>query len=451
MRRRYPLLLLSLALMLLGCERVLSRPAEPRAYLDVPAEGERVTLPPNRTLTVVAHMIVADQAPSGWQLRWQGEGDVAHITGSLALPMEASGSFIYRGRMEAWPPEDLPPGTYRLWIEVQGADLPPSRPAWVTVLATEAFLDIVRPATALPSPSGNTPSPMPAHTPTATLGPTTPPTSPPMTPTSTPTASPTPLPCYRAQFLADVTLPDGTRVRAGTEATKIWRLRNTGSCTWPAETQVVQVAGPAVLLPGTTFTLGHPVPPGAEIDVQVRVRFPNTPGRVRADFRLRAPDGTAFGTGSQGDRPFWLDVIVEAPTPTPTIPPTPTYTPTPADQQGPDIASVQVSTQTLAPAPCGPDVVTIEALKVTDPSGVASVVVRWRMVDGSRTGPWTETPMQGQGGYYYATLDYNTVTSTLASPYNQAYLQIQVKATDTLGNTTYSAPRWVQVFDQCVQ
>ncbi|MEI6291880.1 MAG: NBR1-Ig-like domain-containing protein, partial [Chloroflexota bacterium] len=54
------------------------------------------------------------------------------------------------------------------------------------------------------------------------------------TPTSTivPTASNTALPCNRAQFINDVTIPDDTNMKVNKSFTKVWRLQNTGSCPW---------------------------------------------------------------------------------------------------------------------------------------------------------------------------------------------------------------------------
>ncbi|HSM72275.1 MAG TPA: NBR1-Ig-like domain-containing protein, partial [Anaerolineales bacterium] len=39
-------------------------------------------------------------------------------------------------------------------------------------------------------------------------------------------------PCYQAKFIADVTIPDGTRFDANTTFTKTWRLKNIGACAW---------------------------------------------------------------------------------------------------------------------------------------------------------------------------------------------------------------------------
>jgi next-to-BRCA1 protein 1 len=46
-----------------------------------------------------------------------------------------------------------------------------------------------------------------------------------------------------AQFVQDVTMFDETELAPGTEFTKIWRLRNSGSSAWPPQTQLVHVGG----------------------------------------------------------------------------------------------------------------------------------------------------------------------------------------------------------------
>ncbi len=49
------------------------------------------------------------------------------------------------------------------------------------------------------------------------------------------TPVPTPVPvvvCDAAYFIKDVTIPDGTVIKRGTNFTKIWRVENIGSCAW---------------------------------------------------------------------------------------------------------------------------------------------------------------------------------------------------------------------------
>ncbi len=443
MRFRVTLFFWLTAFLLLGCERVRTRPLEPRPYLEIPPEGEVLLLPPGGSTQILAHLYPGTQNPTGWVLRWAGEGPVSSVQGELSLPVDRTGvRGIWRARIELWPLEALPPGTYRLWVEVQGANLPPSGEARVRLLTEEEFRSFLRAPFAQANTSISSPLP-PVPSPSWT--PTLPPTPPPST--ATPIPTPTPLPCYRASFIRDVTLPDGTRVPEGYTGEKVWRLRNNGSCTWPANTAIVQMTSGRFLAPSNQggYFLGREVPPGAEVDVRVPLWIQEPPDRYRVDFMLRAPDGTLFGVGQQADRPFWMDIIVEAPA-------TVTPTPTPADTQAPTIGAVQASTQQLGPPPCTPNTVTVEAFKVDDPSGIDAVVLRWRVVDGSRAGPWVETPMNSQGsGYYIVTLDYATISSNLATPYQQAWFQFQVKASDVYGNTQYSAPQNVRVYDYCVQ
>jgi hypothetical protein len=70
------------------------------------------------------------------------------------------------------------------------------------------------------------------------------PTLPPVQPTNTvvvipsatltiPTKAVPPTPaCDQAQFIKDVTIPDGTVIAPGTSFKKTWRLKNIGTCTW---------------------------------------------------------------------------------------------------------------------------------------------------------------------------------------------------------------------------
>ena len=42
-----------------------------------------------------------------------------------------------------------------------------------------------------------------------------------------------------AEFIEDVTVPDGTVLSPGEHFRKVWRLRNTGTCTWNRSYKVV--------------------------------------------------------------------------------------------------------------------------------------------------------------------------------------------------------------------
>jgi hypothetical protein len=147
----------------------------------------------------------------------------------------------------------------------------------------------------------------PDPTATATLQP---PTATPIVFTLAPTA--TPIPCNQAQFVSDVSVPDGSTFSPYANFTKTWRLRNVGTCTWSTEYDVVfydgsQLSGPvAVDMPGN-------VAPGQTIDVSVNLTAPGSNGSYRGNWKLRDASGVLFGLGAS-NRAFYVDIKVENPT-----------------------------------------------------------------------------------------------------------------------------------------
>jgi Ig-like domain from next to BRCA1 gene/Bacterial Ig domain len=80
----------------------------------------------------------------------------------------------------------------------------------------------------------------------AAIGPVSSPTSPPETP------SPSPYACTpNSQYVADVTIPDGTAVEPGSTFVKTWRVRSTGNCAWD-QAYSIAFAGGAALANGAT-------------------------------------------------------------------------------------------------------------------------------------------------------------------------------------------------------
>jgi hypothetical protein len=98
-----------------------------------------------------------------------------------------------------------------------------------------------------------------------------------------------------------VTVPDGTTARPGQSLTKTWRLRNCGTTDWSGLT--------AVRTAGTFGPTSFPVaatPPRSTATVTATFEAPATTGRVRATYRLRAPDG------HYADHEFWIELTVDA-------------------------------------------------------------------------------------------------------------------------------------------
>ncbi|HLA42892.1 MAG TPA: NBR1-Ig-like domain-containing protein, partial [Aggregatilineales bacterium] len=96
-----------------------------------------------------------------------------------------------------------------------------------------------------------------------------------------------------AQFISDITIPDGTVVQAGVSFTKTWRMRNTGTCTWDSAYRMVQITNDGIVANAT----GLPIPntlPGATVDLSLILTVPagTAPGTEVMDrFQLQTPNG----------------------------------------------------------------------------------------------------------------------------------------------------------------
>jgi hypothetical protein len=164
-------------------------------------------------------------------------------------------------------------------------------------------------------------------------------TQPPGSPTVTNLPEPTAVPgvCDQASpgIPIDVTIPDDTRMQPGQAFTKIWRLKNSGTCSWQPDYQVFLFSGEAMGAPAS-FALGQRVDPGQNVEISVDLIAPQSAGTHQGNWKLRNQSGIAFGIGPRGSSSFWVRIIVvELPTLTPTpatSTPTPTITPTEAVQ-----------------------------------------------------------------------------------------------------------------------
>ena len=145
---------------------------------------------------------------------------------------------------------------------------------------------------------------------------------------ATPTPVVDPGPCtYRAAFIADVTFPDNFVVAPGENITKIWRVRNTGTCAWGPNqgprkldrlsfTSGVLLGAPAsVMLPDDGIVL-----PGETFDMRVNMVMPAQPGTVRSEWMFGSGTETWLGVGPDGYAPLYAQIVVKDTTvPTPSV------------------------------------------------------------------------------------------------------------------------------------
>jgi hypothetical protein len=118
--------------------------------------------------------------------------------------------------------------------------------------------------------------------------------------------------CDWAQFVADVTVPDGTSFSAGAAFTKTWRLKNIGSCNWTTGYSLVFSSGEKMGGPDSV-PLTSDVAPGQTVDISVNLTAPTTPGAYRGFWQLKNASGAVFGIGATASSSFWVDIKVLKP------------------------------------------------------------------------------------------------------------------------------------------
>ena len=141
--------------------------------------------------------------------------------------------------------------------------------------------------------------------------------------TNTPAATAT-TNCNVAQFITDVTVPDGSVMTPNQAFTKKWRIKNIGSCTWTGFSLVFDsgdsMGGPA----SKAISVLNP---GQEVDLEVNLTAPATVGNYRGYWRINTNGNVLVPVvnGNQG-KSFYVDIKVQNPA-------TATYTSTPPTAQ----------------------------------------------------------------------------------------------------------------------
>jgi hypothetical protein len=199
-------------------------------------------------------------------------------------------------------------------INVAGVVTPTPGQPTATPTVTPTSVPDTPTATWTPVVVTATPIPVP-DTPTATWTP--------VVVTATPTATPTGC-ALDAAFVADVTVPDGTVSSPGARIDKIWRIRNSGSCSWESGYAWVFVSGDQM---GAAASQAVPaIAAGTNVDIGVTMYAPSAPGTYTGYWRMKGPAGQIFGQTCS------VSIVVSSPaTATPTA--TSTSPPPPSEAE----------------------------------------------------------------------------------------------------------------------
>lgn len=198
--------------------------------------------------------------------------------------------------------------------------LPTTVPGQASTFAVQTISaeDTRRPATVTPLPPSAT------LTGSATIDPAliTPATRTPLpslTPTLIPTATVPMLledgslaPCNAAQFIQDVSIPDGTLIRPGQKFTKVWEFKNVGNCTWTESYAVVHVYGQLMGV-ASPVPLRKVVHPGENVEISLNMQAPYIPACWVGWWKFQDEEGNRFGIDFKFAEVFWVKVNVYIP------------------------------------------------------------------------------------------------------------------------------------------
>lgn len=155
----------------------------------------------------------------------------------------------------------------------------PDLNAFATQVAGQVIAQITQTAAAY--------TPPPTDTPAATA-------TPEQSPTPEATATPSkPAACDDAGYVSDVTVADGTQMTTGQQFTKTWKIKNTGTCTWAANYNLV--FGYGEKMGGQPVALGAEVKPGETVDISVNLTAPTKAGNYAGAWRMANANGYPFG------------------------------------------------------------------------------------------------------------------------------------------------------------
>lgn len=104
-------------------------------------------------------------------------------------------------------------------------------------------------------------------------------------------------------------IPDGTQMPLGKEFTKTWRLKNSGTCDWPAGTELMFQGGELMGAGTRIVLLTQALYPNQYVEAVVDFKTPTHPGKYRGNWMLVTPQGHIFGTGDNGKGMWWVEIV----------------------------------------------------------------------------------------------------------------------------------------------
>lgn len=131
--------------------------------------------------------------------------------------------------------------------------------------------------------------------------------------TSTPPAPTSDSSCDKAEFVTDVSVPDGTVFVRDDAFQKTWRFRNIGSCTWSTG-YFIQYENGQLQPQNPKLYLGTNVASGQTVDVTAGYSVVLDPGTYRSNWSLRNANGVIVPISNGVGNVFYTEIKVQSST-----------------------------------------------------------------------------------------------------------------------------------------
>ena len=142
-----------------------------------------------------------------------------------------------------------------------------------------------------------TPRPTPSPAPTSTTG---------NADTTTIQPTNTPACTNQAEFVKHLAVSDNTHFHQGEVFTKVWLVKNTGSCTWDSSYALIFAGGDLMSGP-QELPMPTIVPPGEFVELRVPLVAPMAFNSFFSNWMLRDASGNIFGIGVNQDDPLVIN------------------------------------------------------------------------------------------------------------------------------------------------
>lgn len=112
-----------------------------------------------------------------------------------------------------------------------------------------------------------------------------------------------------AEFIKDVTIEDYSPMRPNQLFTKVWEVKNIGTCIWTTSYAIVFTFGDRMSGMSPKF-LNQEIKPGETTNLSIDLVAPRDSDTYQGNWMLQDEHGDQFGTGVAARDFFWVSIMV---------------------------------------------------------------------------------------------------------------------------------------------